>query len=132
MKKTNEILIVIGITVCVLSVLIPINKDIISNNILRNILYSRGILIGLLISSFGCFKYFKGTIKNISLSLGGGVFGILLISSINIIHGGLDADKYIFNPEIYYLRFIQFVFTILFIILIIKICSKIIIPYFRH
>ena len=108
MKNKLEIIFTIGLIIGFLVLIIPFAD--IMNEINEDRLFFRGILLaGLLFSLYGSIV-FNGFLKSISMSIGGGVLTLTVISTYNLICKGC------INTYSYYL--ITFIVTILLLIIL--------------
>ena len=85
MKKTGLILIPLGLFIILFSAIIPYSD--IWGNIIENRIYFRGILLGGLITSIGCAAITRENkiVSSLMISLGGGFFALLFMSTYNLI-----------------------------------------------
>lgn len=94
MKKTAEILLVIGGVLLVFSAVITFKTDLPDK--IENIIYYRGILLGSVSIITGSAIITKNfLVQNMLFSLGSGNLALLIMSSLNLLWNGLiDLDFY--------------------------------------
>lgn len=90
---------VIGIAIILFSAIIPFS-DIFSEDI-EDIIYFRGILIGILLISLGSAAILRGCLQNLAIALGGGIASLLFMSTLNLIF-----DKLIATQNYFYWTFV--------------------------
>ncbi len=100
MRLLGEFLMLIGGLILMFSSIITFGFDFGDDT--ENIIFYRGILIASFLIYCGSAIIIKNdTIKNVMISLGSGVFGLIVISTFNLVFDDLvNVDYYFFNAII--------------------------------
>ena len=100
MMQVGEFLVLIGGLILMFSSIVTFCFNL--GDDLENIIFYRGVLIGSFLVYCGSAIIIKNeTIKNVMISLGGGVFGLIVISTFNLVFDDLvNVNYYFFNAII--------------------------------